>query len=63
MPVLSTHFRKILTDSGSGITIWISDNTTANGNLTGAAGDICFNAGSHKPEYNTDGSTTWVALV
>lgn len=59
----STHFCKILTDSTTGVTLWYSDGTTANGNLTAAAGDICFNAGSNKPEYNTNGVTAWTALV
>lgn len=60
--VISTHFRKILTESGSGVTLWFSDGTTANGALTGVAGDICFNAGSNKPEYCT-ATTSWTALV
>lgn len=60
--VISTHFRKILTESGSGVTLYFSDGTTANGNLTGVAGDICFNAGSNKPEYCTT-TTSWTALV
>lgn len=60
--IQSTHFRRILTESGSGVTLWFSDGTTANGNLTGIAGDICFNAGSNKPEYCT-ATTSWTALV
>src|SRR5262249_26719858 len=60
--VTSTHFRKLFTETNTGISLWMSDNTTANGNLTGTAGDICFNAGSHKPEYCT-GTTNWTALV
>lgn len=60
--VISTHFRKILTESGSGVTLYFSDGTTANSALTGVAGDICFNAGSNKPEYCT-GTTSWTALV
>lgn len=61
--VISTHFRKILTESGSGTTLYFSDGTTANGALTGVAGDICFNAGSNKPEYCSTTGTTWAALV
>lgn len=56
----STHFKKLIDIAG--VTLWTSDGTTANGNLSGTAGDICFNAGSNKPEYCT-GTTTWVALV
>ncbi len=61
--VTSTNFRKLITETNTGITIWMSNNTDPNGALTGAAGDICFNGSSHKPAYNTDGSTTWVNLV
>ena len=61
--VQSTHFYRILTEATSGVTLWFSDGTTASGNLTGVAGDICFNAGSHKPEYCSVSGTTWVALV
>lgn len=60
--VQSTNFRRILTESGSGVTLWFSNGTTANGNLSGTAGDICFNGGSGKPEYCT-GTTSWTALV
>lgn len=60
--VTSTNYRKIFSESGSGVTLWFGNGTTANGNLTGTAGDICFNGGSNKPEYCT-GTTTWVALV
>ena len=60
--VTSTHFRKILTESGSGVTLWFGDGTTGQGNLTGTVGDILFNGGSNKPEYCT-GTTNWSALV
>lgn len=56
----TTHFNKII--SLSGVMLYISDGTTANGALSGTAGDICFNAGSNKPEYCT-GTTNWTALV
>jgi len=62
MALLSTHFRKIMTDSGAGITLWYGDGTTGQGNLSGTAGDILFNGGSNKPEYCT-GTTNWTALV
>ena len=58
--VTATHFQKIMTIGG--VTLWTSDGTTANGALTGTAGDICFNAGTNKPEYCT-GTTNWTALV
>jgi len=56
----TTHFKIVM--KLAGVTLWISDGTTANGALSGTAGDICFNAGSNKPEY-CSGTTTWTALV
>lgn len=56
----STNYYKFATVNG--VTIWIGAGTTANGNLTGTAGDICLNGGSNKPEYCT-GTTNWTALV
>lgn len=44
------------------VTIWIGDGTTADGTLSGTAGDILFNGGSNKPEYCT-GTTNWTALA
>lgn len=35
--ITSTNFRKIQTETNTGITIWISNGTTANGALTGTA--------------------------
>jgi len=58
--VPTTHFKIAM--KLAGVTIWISDGTTANSALSGTAGDICFNAGSNKPEYCT-GTTSWTALV
>lgn len=58
--IQTTHFRKIFGTNTA--TIWVSDGTTANGALTGTAGDLCLNAGSNKPEYCT-GTTSWTALV
>lgn len=58
--LISTHFKKVIV--AAGVTIWTSDGTTANGALSGTAGDICLNAGSNKPEYCT-GTTNWTALV
>ncbi len=62
--VQSTHFYKIYTETASGISLWHSDGTTANANLAATTGDICFNAGSNKPEYCTNGGgSLWTALV
>ncbi len=60
--VQSTNFRKIFTETGSGITLWWGNGTTGQGNLTGTAGDVLLNGGSNKPEYCT-GTTNWTALV
>ena len=57
----SSHFQKAI--KAGGVSIWISDGTTAQGNLTGVVGDICLNAGSNKPEYCTVSGTTWVTIV
>tara|TARA_Y100000310_G_scaffold121659_1_gene120410 strand:+ start:5757 stop:7649 length:1893 start_codon:yes stop_codon:yes gene_type:complete len=42
--VTSTNFKKHI--ALDGLTIWISDGTTAEGNLTGVEGDICLNGGT-----------------
>lgn len=46
----------------NGVTLWVGNGTTGNGNLSGTAGDILFNGGTNKPEYCT-GTTNWTALV
>lgn len=58
--VQSTHFYRFATVNG--VTLWVGDGTTANGALTGTAGDVLLNGGSNKPEYCT-GTTNWTALV
>lgn len=60
--ITSTHFYKLITESTTGVTLWMGDGTTANGALSGTAGDILFKGGSNKPEYCT-GTTNWTALV
>jgi hypothetical protein len=60
--VVSTNYRKVWTETNTGITIWMGNGTTANGTLSGTAGDILYNGGSNKPEYCT-GTTNWTALV
>lgn len=56
----STHFYPFAKING--VTIWMGDGTTANGALSGTAGDLLINGGSNKPEYCT-GTTNWTALV
>jgi fibronectin-binding autotransporter adhesin len=60
--VVSTNYRRLIKESATGITIWMGNGTTANGTLSGTAGDILINGGSNKPEYCT-GTTNWTALV
>lgn len=60
----STHFNKMITMGGVGsASIWISDGTTPNGNLTGTQGDICIGADGGKSYYCTStGTTNWTAM-
>ena len=60
--VVSTNYRKLVTETATGITIWMGNGTGANGVLSGTAGDILINGATNKPEYCT-GTTVWVALV
>lgn len=59
-PIVSTNFRKIISDSVTGISIWVSNGTTPNGNLTGVEGDICLNSSATgQLFYCTANGTTW----
>lgn len=55
----STNFFKVF--SARGISFYVSDGTTPNGNLTGSQGDLCLNGPSGQPFKCTTG-TTWVGL-
>lgn len=58
-----TNFKKWITEPNSDITIWISDGTTPNGNLTGVKGDICLNSSATgQIAYCTADGTTWTLL-
>jgi len=46
------------TGVGSGPSLWLSDGTTPNGNLTGDAGDLCIYGDSGKM-YICSGTTNW----
>lgn len=59
--IISTNFRKIFNETNTGCTIWISDGTTPNGNLSGQAGDICLN-GNAGNIYRCTGTTNWTAM-
>ncbi len=60
--IISTNFRKILTETNTGITIWISNGTTPNGNLTGTLGDLCLNGALGHPFWCSTAPTTWTQI-
>jgi len=60
--IISTNFRKILNETVTGCTIWISNGTTPNGNLSGQAGDICLNGDGGNIYRCSVTGTTWVAM-
>jgi len=60
--VVSTNIRKIFNEVNTGCTMWISDGTTPNGNLSGQAGDICLNGDSGNIYRCSTTGTTWVAM-
>ena len=55
----STNFTKVT--SHKGVSIYCSDGTTPNGNLSGTAGDVCYNGPSGQPFY-CGGGTTWTGM-
>lgn len=59
--VTSTHFRKVFNETTTGVSIWISDHTTPNANLSGTEGDLCLNGPSGQ-SYWCGGTTTWTAV-
>jgi len=62
-PLESTNFKKLIQEPNSGITIWLSNGTTPNGNLDGTKGDIClYCSATGQIAYNTDGGTSWTLL-
>jgi hypothetical protein len=62
--VQQTNFRKIWTESGTGISIWISDGTSPNGNLTGVTGDVCLNGTAGATFYSSNGAgKVWATLA
>lgn len=58
---VSSHFQKILTGGPSSSTIWGSDTTTPNGNLSGNSGDICLNGTGGHLFYCT-GTINWTQI-
>jgi hypothetical protein len=58
--VISTNFTPVIMLKN--ITIYISNGTTPNGNLSGKAGDICFGADAGKA-YKCTSTTTWVSFT
>ena len=59
--ITSTNFRKIFQEENTSTSIWFSNGTTPNGNLTGQAGDICLNGDSGNI-YRCTGTTNWTAM-
>lgn len=53
---VSTHFTPVA--KFLGLTLYVSDGTTPDGNLTGATGDLCMGADNGKL-YFCAGGTTW----
>lgn len=58
--LVSTNF-KIMMEL-DGVTVYISDGTTAEGNLTGVAGDICLNCAAGVAMYCDANGTNWTAM-
>ncbi len=62
---IATHFNLILfldNDPGAtGYSVYTSDGTTPNGNLSGSVGDICLGGPSGQPFYCT-GTTNWTGF-
>ena len=58
--VVSTNFTPVF--SAKGLTFYISNGTTPNGNLSGNAGDVCFGADSGKA-YKCTSSNTWLSFT
>lgn len=59
--VVSTHFTAFF--KAKTITMYVSDGTTPNGNLSGNTGDVCFGADSGKAYKCTSAGTTWVSFT
>ena len=55
----STNFKKIKNEAG--VTSWVSNGTTPNGNLSGTAGDTCKNGTGGQMFYCT-GTTNWTGM-
>lgn len=60
--VTETNFKKGMTIGA--LTIWISDGTPADGNLTGVEGDICLNGGTGAGQaaYCDSNGTNWTDM-
>ena len=60
--VTSTNFKKVATFAG--LSIWVSDGTTAEGALTGVEGDICLNGGTGAGQtaYCDAAGTNWTDM-
>ena len=60
--VISTNFRRVISEEVTGTQIWIGDGATSpDTNLSGQAGDICLNGDSGNI-YRCTGTTNWTAM-
>lgn len=59
----STNFKKLFTEPVSGVSIYLSDQTTPEAVLTAIEGSICLNcSATGQMAYNDDGATSWTLL-
>ena len=57
----STNYFKVMTLNG--VTLWIGNGTTPNGNLTGTLGDVLFNGSGTGQSFYCTGTTNWTAFA
>ena len=57
--VVSTNFRKVETETNTGVIRWYGDGTDPNGALSGTAGDFLINGNLNRPSYCL-GGTNWL---
>lgn len=60
--ITNVNFRKLWKETNAGVTLWISDGTTPDGNLSGIAGDVCYNGPGGAIFYCT-GTVNWNTIA
>lgn len=58
--ITETNFKKVINFAGA--TLFVSDGTNPDGNLTGAVGDICLNGPNGIAYYCDTAGTNWTAM-